>query len=186
MSELSHPNIMSLVGVCINSSQGPSIVMPYMANGSLLVYLKKERESLCLENRAEMSTVSVKNGCKKVHAMLAYIGPVCEKVVVENMSPNITGYGLSFFAKDSPQRLGCKKLHVSNATNHNIYSHLYITFFRLDSKGVIKVADFGLSEDVYLTGYFKQNKDDPVKLPCKWMAPESLGDGLFNQKTDVV
>ena len=48
------------------------------------------------------------------------------------------------------------------------------------------VADFGLSEDVYTTGYFRQNKDDPVKLPFKWMAPESLVDGIFNEKTDVV
>ena len=48
------------------------------------------------------------------------------------------------------------------------------------------MADFGLSEDVYNTGYFRQSKDDPVKLPFKWMAPESLVDGVFSEKTDVV
>ena len=57
---------------------------------------------------------------------------------------------------------------------------------RLDGRGVIKVADFGLSEDVYTTGYFRQKKDDQVKLPFKWMAPESMMDGIFNEKTDVV
>ena len=40
------------------------------------------------------------------------IGPVCEKIAIENVSPNITGYGLSCLAEDNPQRLGCKKLHV--------------------------------------------------------------------------
>ena len=57
MAELSHPNIMSLVGVCIGSSQGPCIVMPYMANGSLLDYLKKERKNLFLEFDADIETV---------------------------------------------------------------------------------------------------------------------------------
>ena len=53
MQHLSHPNVMSLVGVCIDSSQGPSIIMPYMANGSLLDYLRKEREHLYLDFDAE-------------------------------------------------------------------------------------------------------------------------------------
>ena len=50
MSELSHPNVMGLVGVYVGSSQGPCIVMPYMANGSLLDYLKKERKNLYLDS----------------------------------------------------------------------------------------------------------------------------------------
>ena len=57
--------------------------------------------------------------------------------------------------------------------------------------GVIKVADFGLSEDIYARNYFKQahgqeDGEAPVKLPVKWRALESLNDGVFSQKTDVV
>ena len=51
---------------------------------------------------------------------------------------------------------------------------------------VIKVADFGLSEDVYAKSYFRQEKDVSIKLPVKWMAPECLNDGLFSEKSDVV
>lgn len=58
--------------------------------------------------------------------------------------------------------------------------------FRLDSKGNVRVGDFGLAEDVYTRGYFRQDKNDVVKLPFKWMAPESLRDGLFSEKSDVV
>ena len=63
-------------------------------------------------------------------------------------------------------------------------AHNYV--HRLDSEGNIKVSDFGLSEDIYVTGYFRQKKDDAVRLPFKWMAPESLRDGLFTHKSDVV
>ena len=50
----------------------------------------------------------------------------------------------------------------------------------------MKVGDFGLAEDVYTSGYFRQDKDSSIKLPFKWMAPESLRDGVFSEKSDVV
>ena len=56
----------------------------------------------------------------------------------------------------------------------------------MDIHNVIKVSDFGLSEDMYAKNYFRQDKDAAVKLPIKWMAPESLNDGIFTEKTDVV
>ena len=60
--------------------------------------------------------------------------------------------------------------------------------YRISSDGIIKVADFGLAEDVYTTEYFKQERssDDSVKLPLKWMALESIHYGKFSEKTDVV
>ena len=68
---------------------------------------------------------------------------------------------------------------------------LTLPFFRMDNNFVIKVADFGLSEDVYARNYFRQSKleeegGEQVKLPVKWMALESLNDGVFSEKTDVV
>ena len=58
---------------------------------------------------------------------------------------------------------------------------------RIDGDGVIKVGDFGLSEDVYVSGYFRIDKSSPgVKLPFKWLAPESIQDLVFSEKTDVV
>ena len=58
MKNLYHPNIMPLVGVCLDDGKGISIVMPYMANGNLLDYLKKERAHLYLKSDVELSTVS--------------------------------------------------------------------------------------------------------------------------------
>ena len=56
--------------------------------------------------------------------------------------------------------------------------------YRVDSSLTIKIADFGLAKDVYSTEYYRIDKH--TRLPVKWMALESLLDGYFDEKTDVV
>ena len=57
MKDFNHPHIMSLIGVCLDAGVG--VVMPYMANSSVLSYLKKERESLLLQDEADVEQVRV-------------------------------------------------------------------------------------------------------------------------------
>ena len=68
---------------------------------------------------------------------------------------------------------------------------MFTCHHRIYLNNLIKVADFGLTEDIYARNYFIQEKgqgdgEAPVKLPVKWMALESLHYGLFSEKTDVV
>lgn len=49
MSEFDHPNVLTLIGVCLDGGPAPYIVMPFMENGCLLLYLKKERSNFVLE-----------------------------------------------------------------------------------------------------------------------------------------
>ena len=52
---------------------------------------------------------------------------------------------------------------------------------------MIKITDFGLSEDIFVRNYFRQGTTgEVVKLPVKWMSLESLSDGHFSEKSDVV
>jgi proto-oncogene tyrosine-protein kinase ROS len=48
----------------------------------------------------------------------------------------------------------------------------------------VKIGDFGLARDIY-----KENKYLPTTsgrlLPVRWMAPESLVDGVFSVHSDV-
>ena len=48
MSRFKHAHVMGLIGVCLDAGSVPYIVMPYMANGSLLHYIKRERRNLVL------------------------------------------------------------------------------------------------------------------------------------------
>ena len=52
------------------------------------------------------------------------------------------------------------------------------------SRGLVcKVGDFGMARNVYETDYYKIGQK--ALLPIRWMAPESLCDGVFTSKSDV-
>ena len=51
---------------------------------------------------------------------------------------------------------------------------------------IIKIADFGLSVNIGAKEYYRLTKHVDVKLPVKWMAPESLADYMFSEMSDVV
>ena len=49
MSAFDHPNVLKLIGVCIDGGPAPYIIMPFLTNGSLLSYLKENRSSVVLD-----------------------------------------------------------------------------------------------------------------------------------------
>ena len=66
---------------------------------------------------------------------------------------------------------------------------MLLNTYRIDGNGVIKVADFGLTEDMYGTNYFRRTKNETgseEKVPIRWMAPESIEDDVYTEATDVV
>ena len=55
--------------------------------------------------------------------------------------------------------------------------------------GMIKVTDFGLTEYMRSSNYFRKGQTDSgvdEKMPIRWMAPESIDGDLYTEKTDVV
>ena len=57
MLEFNHPHVLSLIGVCLDTGPGVSIVMPFMANGSLKDYLKRERDKVSYEQKSKQYSV---------------------------------------------------------------------------------------------------------------------------------
>ncbi|XP_035689643.1 uncharacterized protein LOC118424944 [Branchiostoma floridae] len=57
----------------------------------------------------------------------------------------------------------------------------------ISADGVGKLADFGLSRDIYTDSVYmhRDNPGQSNQLPLKWMALESLRDGEFTHKSDV-
>ena len=47
----------------------------------------------------------------------------------------------------------------------------------------VKIGDFGMTRDIYETDYYR--KGTKGLLPVRWMAPESLKDGVFTCFSDV-
>ncbi|XP_033634340.1 insulin-like peptide receptor isoform X1 [Asterias rubens] len=53
----------------------------------------------------------------------------------------------------------------------------------VSEEGTCKVADFGLARDIYQSDYYRKEKGG--MLPIRWMAPESIRDGVFTASSDV-
>ncbi|XP_038624702.1 insulin receptor-related protein isoform X2 [Tachyglossus aculeatus] len=47
----------------------------------------------------------------------------------------------------------------------------------------VKIGDFGMTRDIYETDYYRRGGKG--LLPVRWMAPESLKDGIFSTQSDV-
>ncbi|KAF6021994.1 MET [Bugula neritina] len=50
---------------------------------------------------------------------------------------------------------------------------------------IVKIADFGLSKDLYSKDYYQSDEKNGVPLPIKWLALESLNSGMFTTMSDV-
>ena len=64
MKSFEHPNVMNLMGVCLDAGPAPYLILPYMENGNLLSYLKNNRESLVLTENCTLNAevvIEVKN-----------------------------------------------------------------------------------------------------------------------------
>ena len=58
MARYDHPNVMKLLGVAISQQNTLFIVMPYMAQGCLFSFLRKQRADLTVESDDMTNLVS--------------------------------------------------------------------------------------------------------------------------------
>ena len=58
MCQLKHPNILTPLGICLEL-QVPYLLMPLMERGSLLMYLRKEKDNLLMPEDTEVDLVHI-------------------------------------------------------------------------------------------------------------------------------
>lgn len=61
-----------------------------------------------------------------------------------------------------------------------------VHIYRVGERYNVKLADFGMSRDIYVKAYYRLDTSKRRRLPVKWMALESLADGVYTTKSDVV
>ena len=54
---------------------------------------------------------------------------------------------------------------------------------RIDAEGVVKVADYGLTQS---TNYYHQRKAGVKQEPIRWMTPETIENRIYAEATNVV
>ena len=78
MKVFDHLNVLTLTGICLDLLDSPCIVMPFMSNGSLLSYLRKESHNLSTsestdENVILDATKELLSMCLQVAKGMAYL-----------------------------------------------------------------------------------------------------------------
>lgn len=81
----------------------------------------------------------------------------------------------------------CKELHiclVKDLPLHIYRIKIFLRIHKIAADDTIKVADFGLAEDIYTQKYFRSSSGE--RMPVKWMAPERLKLCVFSEKLIIV
>ena len=143
MSRLDNANVIRLLGICNKGT--PFIMMEYMANGDLHMFLKKH---YLPENGKDTSEAVI---------------PI-DSIILQYVAVQIAN-GMRYLASHG-------FIHRDLAARNCLVGEDYI----------VKIADFGMTQDLYNESYFvMQGK---AIVPIRWMAPECFF-GKFSAKTDV-
>ncbi|XP_070563671.1 fibroblast growth factor receptor 3-like [Ptychodera flava] len=81
-------------------------------------------------------------------------------------------------------------LHITRALEHLenqqvVHRDIAARNILISFDDIAKIADFGLSRDIYQKGQYQRHAKQGTLVPIRWMAPESLLTGVYTNKTDI-
>ncbi|XP_008580815.1 PREDICTED: muscle, skeletal receptor tyrosine-protein kinase isoform X2 [Galeopterus variegatus] len=156
MAEFDNPNIVKLLGVCA-VGKPMCLLFEYMAYGDLNEFLR---------------SMSPPTGCRLSHsdlparAPLSSPGPPALSCAEQLCMARQVAAGMAYLSER-------KFVHRDLATRNCL----------VGENMVVKIADFGLSRNIYSADYYKANENDAI--PIRWMPPESIFYNRYTTESDV-
>jgi serine/threonine protein kinase len=151
MHEFVHPNILRLLGVCIE--QEPlCMIFEYMELGDLNNFLRKNDPRKMSGSKQNLAS-----------GILPPSAVGTEQQV--NMAVDISA-GLEYLS-----------------SHHYVHRDMASRNCLVSGKLRVKIADFGLSQDVYSSDYYRLGESS--LLPVRWMPPEAIIYGKFTLQSDI-
>ncbi|KAJ7417528.1 hypothetical protein WISP_63885 [Willisornis vidua] len=154
MAEFDNPNIVKLLGVCA-VGKPMCLLFEYMAYGDLNEYLRDR---------------SPRNLCSLAHSSLdtriRLPNPLALCCTSQLCIAKQVAAGMAYLSER-------KFVHRDLATRNCL----------VGENMVVKIADFGLSRNMYSADYYKANENDAI--PIRWMPPESIFYNRYTTESDV-
>lgn len=161
MSRLNDPNIIRLLCVCV-SSDPLCMVTEYMENGDLNMFLSQREIESTLTHANNIPSVRLMH-----QTQCLYFLP-CQHtlhLILCSLSPSSLSDLLHMSVQISS---GMKYLASLNFVHRDLATRNCL----LDRRLTIKIADFGMSRNLYSSDYYRiQGR---AVLPIRWMAWESI------------
>ncbi|XP_033981868.1 muscle, skeletal receptor tyrosine-protein kinase [Trematomus bernacchii] len=157
MAQFDHPNIVRLLGVCA-VGKPMCLMFEYMAHGDLNEFLRRRSPTQSVRTLSRAS-LSGRSFSSELEAVLL----TCDEQLL--ISTEIAA-GMAYLSER-------KFVHRDLATRNCL----------VGEDMVVKIADFGLSRNIYSADYYKANENDAI--PIRWMPPESIFYNRYTTESDV-
>ncbi|XP_037653507.1 muscle, skeletal receptor tyrosine-protein kinase isoform X4 [Choloepus didactylus] len=158
MAEFDNPNIVKLLGVCA-VGKPMCLLFEYMAYGDLNEFLRSMSpltHPVCSLSHSDLSMRAA--GCSPGPPPLTCAEQLC---IARQVAA-----GMAYLSER-------KFVHRDLATRNCL----------VGENMVVKIADFGLSRNIYSADYYKANENDAI--PIRWMPPESIFYNRYTTESDV-
>lgn len=152
-----HPNIVKLYGVCMEDMPF-YMIFEFMDQGDLCQFLRTHSSS----------------------AQQRYNPPVLRERLSSSVSTDSATLGTTDLFDI------CKQIANGMAyleSKNHIHRDLACRNCLVNSGMIIKIADFGMSQNLYSRDYYRVSGE--ACLPVRWMPPESIIYGTFSSKGDM-
>uniref|UniRef100_A0A452UTG0 receptor protein-tyrosine kinase n=1 Tax=Ursus maritimus TaxID=29073 RepID=A0A452UTG0_URSMA len=156
MAEFDNPNIVKLLGVCA-VGKPMCLLFEYMAYGDLNEFLR----SMSPHSRRSLS-----HGDLSGRAQASSPAPPPLSCAEQLCIARQVAAGMAYLSER-------KFVHRDLATRNCL----------VGENMVVKIADFGLSRNIYSADYYKANENDAI--PIRWMPPESIFYNRYTTESDV-